>query len=279
MGIICIFLLIRWCAVIKVFGEVFLFIIESAPMGAKKKDKAMKKMAVASVVGLTLLVSGCQKQGGQVDIKTEEDKTFYSIGTMFGSRLGTLNLNEKELDAMAQGLRDAAQNKKPLVDPMEYQAKVQEMFKSRMESAAKKTKDEGTKFIENFLKEEGAKKTESGLAYKIITPGSDKHPKETDEVEVHYHGTLINGEVFDSSVDRGQKITFPLNRVIKGWTEGLQLIGEGGKVKLVIPSELAYGEHGAPPKIPGGATLVFDVELFSIKDAAKPAAKAAKKKK
>ncbi len=106
-------------------------------------------------------------------------------------------------------------------------------------------------------------------------------------MEVHYHGTLINGEVFDSSVERGQKVSFPLNRVIKGWTEGLQLIGEGGKVKLVIPSEMAYGEHGAPPKIPGGATLVFEVELFSIKaDAgggtpgAKPAkaAKAAAKK-
>ncbi len=233
----------------------------------------MKKLAVVGALCLSASLVGCNKQGGRVELKTEEDKTFYSIGTMFGSRLGTLNLTEKEVDALAQGLRDAAQNKKPEVDPMQYQAKVQELFKSRMEAAAKKTKDEGTKYIENFLKEDGAKKTESGLAYKIITPGGAKKPKETDTVEVHYHGTLISGEVFDSSVERGQKVSFPLNRVIKGWTEGLQLIGEGGKIKLVIPSELAYGEHGAPPKIPGGATLVFEVELFGAKaEAAAPAA-------
>ena len=106
-------------------------------------------------------------------------------------------------------------------------------------------------------------------------------PKATDTVEVHYHGTLTNGEVFDSSVDRGKTISFPLNRVSKGWTEGLQLLALGGKIKLVIPPELGYGEQGAPPKIPGGATLVFEVELFKINPeaaAAKPAAKAGKKK-
>src|SRR5690606_2851473 len=94
--------------------------------------------------------------------------------------------------------------------------------------------------------------------------GTGKTPKETDKVEVHYHGTLTSGEVFDSSKDRGKTIEFPLNRVIKGWTEGLQLIKEGGQIRLVIPSELAYGEQGAPPKIPGGATLKFEVELFEV---------------
>ncbi len=89
-------------------------------------------------------------------------------------------------------------------------------------------------------------------------------PTATDTVEVHYHGTLTNGEVFDSSVDRGKTISFPLNRVIKGWTEGLQLLKEGGKIKLVIPPELAYGDAGAPPKIPGGSTLIFEVELFKV---------------
>lgn len=240
----------------------------------------MKNLAIlgALTLGLTSVV-GCQKQG-RVDLKTEEQKTFYSIGTMFGSRLGTLNPSEDEMNALTQGLKDAAQNKKPEVDPMQYQTKVQEMFKTRMEVSSKKTKDEGVAFLEKFLKEEGAQKTESGLAYKIITPGSDKKPKADDTVEVHYHGTLSDGTVFDSSVERGQKVTFPLNRVIKGWTEGLQLIGEGGKIKLVIPSDLAYGDHGAPPKIPGGAVLTFEVELFAIKaPEAAPAAPAKSKKK
>ena len=115
------------------------------------------------------------------------------------------------------------------------------------------------------------------MAYKILKAGSGNFPKPTDVVEVHYHGTLIDGTVFDSSVDRKRKVSFPLNRVIKGWTEGLQLIKEGGKIKLVIPAELGYGEHGAPPKIPGGSTLVFEVELFTIKASGKDEKKSPKK--
>ena len=134
-----------------------------------------------------------------------------------------------------------------------------------MDQVAKKQKEGGQKFIDDYLKKNPeAKKTESGLVIHTIKEGTGAQPKETDTVEVHYHGTLTDGTVFDSSVDRGKKISFPLNRVIKGWTEGLQQVKEGGKVKLVIPSELAYGENGAPPKIPGGATLVFEVELFKV---------------
>ena len=124
--------------------------------------------------------------------------------------------------------------------------------------------EKGKKFLENFVKTEKAQKTESGLAYKILTPGKDPKPKATDTVKVHYKGTLIDGTEFDSSYKRNKPIEFPLNRVIKGWTEGMQLIGKGGKIKLVIPSDLAYGNQGAPPSIPGGATLVFEVELLDI---------------
>ncbi|MBF0314570.1 MAG: FKBP-type peptidyl-prolyl cis-trans isomerase [Oligoflexia bacterium] len=129
----------------------------------------------------------------------------------------------------------------------------------------KENKTLGSAYLESFVANEGGMKSASGLAYKIIAEGSSKKPKASDTVEVHYRGTLINGNVFDSSYDRNQKISFPLNRVIKGWTEGLQLIGEGGKVMLVIPSDLGYGDHGMPPVIPAGATLVFEVELFNIK--------------
>lgn len=239
----------------------------------------MKKL-LASVVFLGVLASGCNKT---VEPKTEEEKTFYSIGTMFGSRLTQLQMSDAELDAMAQGLRDAAKNEKQKVDPMAYQQKIQDMFKSRMEKQAVEVKKKGTEFLEKFVKE-GATKTASGLAYKHVKEGTGPSPKETDIVKVHYHGTLMDGTVFDSSRERGKEVSFPLNRVIRGWTEGVQLMKVGGTTRFVIPSDLAYGDAGAPPKIKGGDTLVFEVELLGIEKgeaapaaAPAPAAKAKKK--
>lgn len=234
----------------------------------------MKKTLALSAVVIALVLSGCKGGGSKVELKTDEDKTFYTLGTMFGSRLNNLDLTEAEIDALAAGLRDSAAKKPLAVKPEEYQNKIQEIFSARMKTFADKVKKEGTAFLEKFVSE-GAQKTASGLAYKIENAGSAKKPKAEETVEVHYHGTLIDGTVFDSSKERNQPVSFPLNRVIKGWTEGLQLIGEGGKVRLVIPSELAYGDAGAPPKIPGGATLIFDVELISIKGAEAAAAPAA----
>ncbi len=227
----------------------------------------MKKILVLALVGA--MAFGCSK--GK-DPKTEEEKTFYAIGTMFGSRLTQLNLTDAELDSLTAGLRDSAKGEKQKVDPMAYQQKIQDMFKSRMEKMAVDVKKKGNEFIENFVKKEGATKTASGLAYKVIKEGTGPTPKETDVVKVHYHGTLTDGTVFDSSVERKQEVSFPLNRVIRGWTEGLQTMKVGGKSKFVIPSELAYGDAGAPPKIAGGATLVFEVELLGIE---KPAPEAA----
>ena len=160
-----------------------------------------------------------------------------------------------------------------------YQAKIQEVFKARMDAVAAKEKEAGSAFVDKFVKDESATKTASGLAYKVITEGTGATPTAEDTVEVHYHGTLTDGTVFDSSVERGKTISFPLNRVIKGWTEGLQTMKEGGKTKFVIPADLAYGENGAPPKIPGGATLVFEVELFKVIKAEAPKAAPAPKKK
>ena len=236
----------------------------------------MKKVLLLALVGA--MAFGCSK--GK-DPKTEEEKTFYAIGTMFGSPLTQLNMTDAEIDSLTAGLRDAAKGDKQKVDPMAYQQKIQDMFKARMEKQAGEIKKKGIEFLNNFVSKEGATKTASGLAYKVIKEGTGPSPKETDVVKVHYHGTLIDGTVFDSSVERKQEVSFPLNRVIRGWTEGLQTMKVGGKTKFVIPSELAYGDAGAPPKIAGGATLIFEVELLGIEkgqEAAAPAAPAMKKK-
>lgn len=217
------------------------------------------------VLAILIFAIGCNNTDvTKTKLESEEDKTFYTMGLMLGDNLKRLELNDKELAALFKGVAHAAKGAKPEVDLAIYQPKIQTMFKDRMGKISMKQKEEGKTFIENFKKEEGVKVTDSGLAYKVLKEGTGAKPGAEDTVEVHYKGTLINGEVFDSSIERGKTISFPLNRVIKGWTEGLQLIGEGGKIKLVIPSELAYGEAGAPPKIPGGATLQFEVELFKV---------------
>ena len=227
----------------------------------------MKKGLLIGVLAATALMTGCNKEQ-DVKVTAENDKIFYSVGYMFGQRMKDLKLADAELMAMTQGLKDAARGTKEQVDLKVYQPKIREEFQKRVQAHSKNVKVDGEKFLETFLASEGVKKTASGLAYKVIKAGEGAKPMATDVVKVHYHGTLIDGTVFDSSVDRGKEVSFPLNRVIKGWTEGLQLIGKGGKIKLVIPSALAYGDHGAPPKIPGGATLIFEVELFDIQKGA-----------
>lgn len=240
----------------------------------------MKKLLMTLLV--TISVVACNNSGNgpaATKLKTEDDKTFYAMGFMLGANLQRLNLNDAELAALYKGIVNSAKNEKPEVEMAIYQPKIQQMFKTRMEAVAKKQKESGQSYIDDYLKKnKDAKKLDSGLVVHTLKEGTGKQPKETDTVEVHYHGTLTDGTVFDSSVDRGKKITFPLNRVIKGWTEGLQQVKEGGKVRLVIPAELAYGENGAPPKIPGGATLVFEVELFQVNPEPEKPAEEPKKK-
>lgn len=233
-----------------------------------------KKIFMPSLVLSLTLLSGCRPDSGAVkgnsEIKTDEDKTVYSVGLMLGERLKDLRLSDDELAKVILGITDQVKNVTPQkADFQEYRMKVQSLFQERMKASAQIHKEAGKQFIEKFVTSEGGTKTASGMAYKVITPGDENaKPAASDTVEVHYEGKLIDGTVFDSSIQRDKKIKFPLNRVIKGWTEGLQFVGKGGKIKLVIPSDMAYGDHGAPPKIPGGSTLVFEVELFDIEKAA-----------
>lgn len=210
-------------------------------------------------------ISCSQSNNSSVKLKSEEEKTFYALGYKWGTQLKTLNLTPRELQSVIKGISSSINGEKEEVDLQAYVSKIGMMAKTRTKSSSVKEIEHGKQFIEDYLKKNTkAKKTASGLVYEVVKEGTGKQPKATDTVEVHYHGTLTNGTVFDSSVVRKQKIKFPLNRVIKGWTEGLQLMKEGGKIKFVIPSNLAYGNAGSPPKIPGGATLIFEVELFKV---------------
>lgn len=236
----------------------------------------MKKIIFLMTAGLVLF--SCNKEK-KVSLASDELKVFYTVGHTMGTKMKDLGLSEDEVTAYTMGFKDSVKGTKPQVKVEEYRMKIQKLFTERMSKKADSQKKSGKDFLEKFKKEPGVQVTKSGLAYKIIEEGKGKNPVATDKVKVHYHGTLTNGEVFDSSKDRGQPVTFPLNRVIKGWTEGVQKVKEGGKIRLVIPSELAYGDNGAPPKIPGGATLVFDIELLEIvKGDAKAAPKVMKKK-
>lgn len=233
----------------------------------------MKKAIFLPTLVMTLTLLGCRPDnksaGGSSEIKTDEDKTVYSVGLMLGERLKDLKLSDDELAKVMQGVTDQVKGVTPQkADFQEYRMKVQNLFQERMKASAQIHKESGKQFLEQFVTGQAGVKTPSGMAYKIITPGDESNkPTANDTVEVHYEGKLTDGTIFDSSIQRDKKIKFPLNRVIKGWTEGLQHVGKGGKIKLVIPSDLAYGDHGAPPKIPGGSTLVFEVELFEIEKA------------
>lgn len=214
----------------------------------------------------SLLVMSCSQSNAEtISLKSEDEKTIYTLGFKWGQQLKALNLNHRELKSLLKGVNASVRKETAEVDIQQYAPKIGMLAKIRSDTISVKEIGRGNQFITEYLKKnKTAKKTASGLVYEMIKKGTGKSPKATDTVEVHYHGTLTNGEVFDSSVERKQKIKFPLNRVIKGWTEGLQLLKEGGKIKLIIPSNLAYGNAGSPPKIPGGATLIFEVELFKV---------------
>lgn len=195
---------------------------------------------------------------------TEEQKTLYALGLAVSQSIALFNLSAAELEFVKDGLADGILHKTPKADLQTYGPKLQELQKARVSALAAEEKRVSQAFLDKAAAAPGATKTASGLIITTLMPGTGDSPKVTDKVKVHYHGTLTDGTVFDSSVQRGQPATFPLNGVIRCWTEAVQTMKIGGKSRLVCPADLAYGDRGAPPRIKPGATLVFEVELLEI---------------
>ena len=200
--------------------------------------------------------------------KTEEQKTLYALGLLVARSLGIFQLAPAELEYVKQGITDAVTGKSPMVDLKVYGEKVQELARSRRKAQGEKLAASGKDFLDKAAKEKGAVKTDSGLVYFSLKEGTGASPKATDTVKVNYRGTLPDGKEFDSSYKRGVPAEFRLDKVIKCWTEGLQKMKPGGKARLVCPPTLAYGDAGAGELILPGATLVFEVELLEVKNAA-----------
>ena len=204
------------------------------------------------------------------ELKTDAEKTSYALGMDVGFSFKSLP-TDIDIDALIQGISDISKGEKPLLDEKEFASVMRdfqmEMQKKQQEMKAKATEAnsaEGEAYLEKNKEREGVIVTESGLQYEILVQGDGEIPTADKSVTVHYTGTLIDGTVFDSSVTRGEPATFPVNGVIQGWVEALQLMSEGSKFRLVIPSHLAYGERGAGSQIGPNSTLIFEVELISV---------------
>jgi FKBP-type peptidyl-prolyl cis-trans isomerase FkpA len=195
---------------------------------------------------------------------TDEEKTIYALGLSIYRSLSQFDLSAAEMDLVKKALVDAAAGK-PAEDIETWGPKIQQLAGVRAARVAEKQKALSAAFLAKAAGEAGAQKTESGMVYKELQPGTGASPQATDTVKVNYRGTLVDGTEFDSSYKRGEPAQFPLNGVIKCWTEGVQKMKVGGKSQLICPADLAYGDGGRPG-IPGGATLVFEIELLQIGD-------------
>jgi len=205
-------------------------------------------------------------------LETLQQKGSYAMGYELGSQLNSQGVSFDE-DLYLQGVRDGLTGAEALLESTEmrssalaYQKDMQKAVISKREEDARKNLAEGAEFIQTHAAEEGVQTTENGLQYQVVVEGTgETSPGPDDTVTVHYTGRLIDGTVFDSSVERGEPATFPLQRVIPGWSQALQLMTAGAKWRVIIPADLAYGERGSPPRIPPNAVLDFDIELIAIK--------------
>ncbi len=220
-------------------------------------------VASALVVGACVLAAG--SSFAQATPETDDEKAFYSIGASLARQLEMVKpISDRELDLLLQGIRDAVSGQKLAIDPNEGNAHVKSLLEERQAKALAAEKAASKAFLAKEAARKGAKTTESGLIYTELDEGSGPSPEATDKVRVHYHGTLRDGTVFDSSIDRGEPAEFPLNKVIPCWTEGVALMKTGGKARLVCPADIAYGDRRANGRIPPGSALAFEVELIEI---------------
>lgn len=239
----------------------------------------MRKITfLLSVAILGFAVSSCAQKGEssltstkKVRLKNEIDSVSSALGTDFGGRMNSMGLKEFNNDAFIQAFADAFAGNDPVIDPVAggqflnvFFGKLQQKQMEETQANADVDLKAGQDFLEKNKSKDGVLVTASGLQYKILTEASGKKPAATDKVRVHYHGTLLDGTIFDSSVDRGEPYETPLNRVIKGWTEGVQLMSVGSKFRFYVPSELAYGPNPRPGAIGPNMVLIFDIELLEI---------------
>ena len=196
-------------------------------------------------------------------LSTDQDKTLYALGLAIGQNVQDFKLTEAEIEIVALGLRDSVLGVEPKAELEVYGPRIQMLMQERMSASAGAEKQASDAWVAEQANLPGAQRSDSGVVVIPMTEGTGESPTATSTVRVHYHGTLRDGSVFDSSVDRGEPISFPLSNVISCWTEGVQKIKVGGKAKLVCPSETAYGDQGSG-SIPGGAALAFEVELLAI---------------
>jgi len=228
-----------------------------------------------AVVAVSALFFVVPAFGEEMTLKDSKDKVSYAIGLDVGNAMKKQSIDIKT-DIFMRGLKDALSGEKKLLTDEEiretmtaFSREMADKQKEKMKILGEKNKQEGEAFLAENKKKEGIKTLASGLQYKVIEEGKGKTPKAGDTVTVNYRGTLIDGTEFDSSSKRGQPATFPVSGVIKGWTEALQLMKEGAKWQLFIPSDLAYADKGAGGMIGPNAVLIFDVELISVKEAEK----------
>lgn len=224
------------------------------------------------------MAAGVASASDQTAFKSEKEKISYAIGVNLGNNWKRQDI-EVDLDALRKGLEHALSGEKTLISEQEMQDTLREYQKTLMakreEKRKKEAEENGKKaaaFLEENKSKEGVKVLPSGLQYKVIKEGEGESPKPNDTVKVNYRGTLIDGTEFDSSYSRNEPATFAVNRVIKGWQEGLQLMKPGAKYQFFIPPDLGYGEFGSPPKIGPNSALIFDVELLEVTPAAPPPA-------
>ena len=212
------------------------------------------------------MLASCGGSKPQVEgiTKAQVDSVSYAVGVSFGEMIKNARLEGLNYSQVMKAMKEVVNGDKLKIDPYQANNLINDYLQKVQVAVGQQKEKEEAEFLAKNKTNEGVQETESGLQYKIENPGNDVRATVKDTVEVHYKGTLLDGKVFDSSYDRGETVKFPLNRVIQGWTEGMQLVGEGGKITLWVPFNLGYGPNAMSDDLPGYSTLVFEVELIKV---------------